>query len=217
MLKCNKCNVKYNGNLKYCPLCQNKLMGTATNSVFPIIKKKKDSILNKIFMFVSLIVGIIFSFIEYVITHKLEISKFVILGLITNYILIKFILNNYKNVLKMINKYFIVILFILFMWYLVTKYILITTYLIPILCLIIFAFNTIIMIILKDDYVIKYTKTILLDCLIGLIPLILVNFGLSECKILSYVCVIFDLIIFIGLIIFYRDYIIEELKKIFNC
>lgn len=157
-----------------------------------------------------------FAFTEYVISKSFYINKFVVLGLVTNYILVKFILKNYKDVLKMMNKYFLIILILFFTWFLATKSLIITTYLIPILCIIIFVFNSITMLVLKNPYIIKFVKTILLDCLIGLIPLILVVFKLTTFEILSYICAILVLLAFVGLLIFCKEDIIEEFKKVFN-
>lgn len=216
MSKCKKCNIEYNGNLDLCPLCQTELVGEKSESVFPKLKNTKETILYKILLFVSFSIGVLFAFTEYMISKELTISKFIVLGLLTNYVLVKFILKNYKDVLKMMNKYFWIILILFFAWYFVTKSLIITTYLIPILCLVIFAFNSITMLVLKDDYIMKFSKTILLDCVIGLIPLLLVFLKLSTFPLLSYICGVLDLLIFTGLIIFCKDNIINELKKIFN-
>ena len=70
-------------------------------------------------------------------------------------------------------------------------------------------------VVLKISYIIKFVKTILLDCLIGLITLILV-FKLTTFEILSYICTILGLLVFIGLLIFCKEDIIEEFKKVFN-
>ena len=216
MKKCKKCNIEYNGNLELCPLCQTELIGKKCESVFPRLKNTKETLLYKILLFVSFSIAILFAFTEYMISKELTISKFIVLGLLTNYVLVKFILKNYKDVLKMMNKYFWIILILFFAWYFVTKSLIITTYLIPILCLVIFAFNSITMLVLKDNYIIKFAKTILLDCVIGLIPLLLVYLKLSTFPVLSYICAILDLLVFTGLIIFCKDNIINELKKIFN-
>ena len=216
MRKCNKCKIDYNGNLNYCPLCQNTLKGTKSESVFPKLKEARKPLLYKLLLFISFAIGVLFSFFEYMITSNLKISKCVWLGLITNYILLKFIFKNYKDILKMMNKYFWVILFILIIWFLIIRSLFITTYLIPILCLIMFIFNSITMIVLKDNYLIKFGKTIVLDCIIGFIPLLLVYLNLSTFKLLSYCCAVIDFLMLTGLIIFCKDNIIEELKKIFN-
>ena len=147
---------------------------------------------------------------------SLYITKYVIFGLITNYVLIKFIHNNYKNVLKMMNGYFFVLIILFLLWFWITKSLIITTYLVPVLCIIIFIFNSITLLVLKDSYLIKFVKTILSDCLVGLIPLLLVYFKLTTFDLLSYICVLLDIIVFIGLLIFCKDNVIEEIKKIFN-
>ena len=216
MHRCKKSDIKFNGDLKYCPLCQAELEGRKSENVFPVIKKEKKGLLHKVLLFISLSIAILFSFIEYNITQAFSISKFVWLGLITNYILIRFILKNYKNPIKMMNKYFWIILILFFIWFFVIRNLIITTYLIPILCFIIFAFNSITIIVLRDNYIIKFGKTIILDCFIGLIPLLLVFLNLSTFELLSYICAVVDLLIFLGLIIFCRDNILEEFKKIFN-
>ena len=216
MKKCSKCMIEFNGNLKICPLCQSELYGNNTNSVFPKLNYKKNKLLYKILLFVSFCIGILFAFIEYNIHSSLYITKYVIFGLITNYVLIKFIHNNYKNVLKMMNGYFFVLIILFLLWFWITKSLIITTYLVPVLCIIIFIFNSITLLVLKDSYLIKFVKTILLDCLVGLIPLLLVYLKLTTFDLLSYICVLLDIIVFIGLLIFCKDNVIEEIKKIFN-
>ena len=212
MLKCKKCNIEYNGNLKYCPLCQAELTGTVSESVFPKLKKEKKGLLYKILLYVSLFSGILFTFIEYTVSKSFYISKFVWLGLITNYILIRILLENYKNPLKILSRYFLIILIVFFVLYFIIKKLFITTYLIPILCLVIFVFNSITMMVLKDNYI----KTIILNFFIGVIPLLLVYFKLSTFELLSYIFVVVHLLIFLGLIIFYHNNILEELKKLFS-
>ncbi len=216
MKKCSKCMIEFNGNLKICPLCQSELYGNNTNSVFPKLNYKKNKLLYKILLFVSFCIGILFAFIEYNMHSSLYITKYVIFGLITNYVLIKFIHNNYKNVLKMMNGYFFVLIILFLLWFWITKSLIITTYLVPVLCIIIFIFNSITLLVLKDSYLIKFVKTILSDCLVGLIPLLLVYFKLTTFDLLSYICVLLDIIVFIGLLIFCKDNVIEEIKKIFN-
>lgn len=216
MKKCSKCMIEFNGNLKICPLCQSELYGNNTNSVFPKLNYKKNKLLYKILLFVSFCIGILFAFIEYNMHSSLYITKYVIFGLITNYVLIKFIHNNYKNVLKMMNGYFFVLIILFLLWFWITKSLIITTYLVPVLCIIIFIFNSITLLVLKDSYLIKFVKTILLDCLVGLIPLLLVYLKLTTFDLLSYICVLLDIIVFIGLLIFCKDNVIEEIKKIFN-
>lgn len=217
MKKCNKCNIEFNGNIKYCPLCQNKLTNFSSPNVFPPnIKRQKDTILFKILLFVSIVMSIISIFLEYIITKKFNYSFFVTFGLITNMILLLFILENYQNVLKMMAKYFYVILTLLFIWYFATKNLIITTFIIPGLCIVIYLFNGITMIVLKNYYITKYTGIILFDAIIGLIPMLLVFLNLTTINILAYICFMLDIFIFLALIIFCKQKIFNELKKMFS-
>ena len=216
MKRCSKCKISYNGNLKRCPLCQAELSGKNSVGVFPKIKTKKENLLNKILLFTSIAVAITFSFVEYNIHKQLTISKYVSLSLFTCYILVIYIIKKYKNILKIMNKYFIIILILTFLWFFITKSLIITSYIIPILCIIILIYNSITMLVLKDSYIIKFLKIILIDSLIGLIPWILTLLSLITHNILSNICLLLDILILIGLLIFCKENVIEEFKKLFN-
>ena len=217
MRKCTKCNIDFNGDIKYCPLCQNKLAGTPSASVFPKnIKRQKDTILFKILFFVTTVFCISSIFMEYVLTKKLEYSIFAVLALITNLILLFFILKNYQNVVKIMTKYFIFILASLLIWFFMTKSLTITTYVIPGLCILIFLFNSIAMLVFKNYYIDKYSGVILVDAIIGLIPMVFVLLNLTVFNIPAYICLLLDIFIFLALIIFCKDRILSEFKKLFS-
>lgn len=213
MRKCNKCQISYTGNIERCPLCQGKLTGEKEASPFPQIHDHKKKILYKILLFTAVSIGIVFAFLEYLIHKEFTITKYAVLGLFTIYTLAIVIIRKYKNILKMMNKYFIIILILLFAWFLLTKSLIITTYIIPIFCMAILIFNSITMLVLKDTYIDKFLGIILLDCLIGLIPALFNLFNLTTNNILTYTCSLLDILIFIGLIIFCYDKILEELTR----
>lgn len=213
MRKCNKCKISYTGNINRCPLCQGKLIGEKEESPFPKIHEHKTTVLHKILLFTTISIGVIFAFLEYLIHKDFIITKYAVFGLLTIYILVIAVIKKYKNILKMMNRYFIIILILVFLWFLITKSLIITTYIIPILCIVILIFNNITMLVLKDSYIDKFLNVILLDCLIGFIPALLMFLNLVTSVILTYTCLLLDILIFIGLIIFCYDKIIEELTK----
>lgn len=216
MKKCKNCNIEISGSQERCPLCNQELKGKNSNSVFPKINLQKENVLKKILLLVSLTVAILSLFLEFYTAKRIFISKFIVFGLITNYILIVFILNNYKNILKKTNKYFVTIILLLIGWYFITKSLIITTYFIPILCIVIYGFNSIIMLVYKDSYVFQYIKTMVLDSIIGIVPLIFFLLNLTTTNLPSFISLIINAIIFLGLLIFCFDKVIEELKKTFN-
>ncbi len=217
MKKCNSCNIKFNINDKYCPLCQNILIGSSNEVLFPQnIRLKTNSILLKIMLFISIVTILISGFIEFMAVENFKITSYITFGLLTNYIVIYFILKSYKNIYKMLGKYGFVIILLLIMWYLVTKWKVIPNYIIPIVCMLELIFNFILCITLKRNYLIKYSGQLVMNIFLLLLPIIFVKLNLTTFDILSYICCLCAIISISGLLIFFFDDIKEELSKIFN-
>ena len=216
MKKCNSCNINFNTNTKLCPLCQNKLYGS-NSSIYPKnIRKKTYSLILKFVIFISLVAAIISSFIELYIYNKITYNIYVYLGLITNYMIIYFILRNSKNIFKMFFKYGMLLIFLTFLWYYFTKVKFIVNYIVPSIGLVELIFSLIVSIIIKKNYFIKYSNLILTNLFILFIPIFLVLFNITTNNLMSYICFISALITILGLFIFCFDDIKEEILKIFN-
>lgn len=217
MKKCNSCNIEFNTIEKLCPLCQNKLSGESKNIVFPKnIRLNTNTLILKILLFSSVVICILSSFLELYVMGVLKYNIYVYLGFITNYCVIYFILKNSKNILGMIERYGIVLITFTLIWYFVTKSHIITNYIIPSIALFELVFNLIIGIILRKNYLIKYSGLILVNIILLILPVLLVLFGLTTNNLMSYICLTFALITISGLLIFFLDDIKEELSKIFN-
>lgn len=214
MKKCLKCKLDISGYLKECPLCQSKLEGNGNKSVFPNnIKRKKDDILFKILIFLSFVISSLTIFIEYYLFNDINWSLLIILGLITAVVSIYFVIINFGNIIKMISKYFILLLILSFIWFIATDNLIITTYIIPIICITMLAFNSIILSFLKDYYKNQYISTLFTDIIIGFIPLLLMIFGLTKSNIITHLCIVVDTIIILSLFIFCRRELLDEMKK----
>ena len=216
MKKCNSCNIKFNTTEKISPLCQNKLVGDA-EGVFPINYKYKGTLLiNKILLFLSISIFIICAFIDQQLNAQLTWSVAVGLAIITNFIIVNSILRSYKDTIGMLGKYGLVLMLILFIWYFYTNNTIITNYLIPILCLIEQGLAIIIGAIMRNTYIFRYLKIILINTLLSLVPILLVMFDLVTYNLLAYISGIISIITLIGLIIFYFEDLKDELSRIFN-
>jgi len=217
MKKCNSCNIEFNTNEKLCPLCQNFLIGETTDlNLAPNIRYKTNSIILKIILFISIVAFLICSFIELNISSRLSWSIYVILGLITNFIIIYLILKNFQNIYKVFLRYGFIIVLLLIMWYLYTKTTIITNYIIPIICLLEMFLNIIVGTLLRKNYIVKYSNQIIMNIFLCLVPIVLVALKFTTNNILSYICSLCSVITIIGLLIFFYDDIKEELNKIFN-
>lgn len=214
MKRCTKCKIDISGNIEECPLCQSRLEGEMTGSVFASnIRREKDGLLLKILIFISIIICIGTVYIEYLLSHDINWSLLIILGLITAVVSIYFIIINVGNVVKMISKYFILLLILSFIWFIATSNLIITTYIIPILCITMLAFNSIVLSLLKNYYKSQFISTIITDILICFIPVLLIVFNLTTTNLFANICIITNTIIVLTLFVFCRKELFEELEK----
>lgn len=217
MKKCNSCNIEFSTSSNLCPLCQNILTGECNNLMFPSnIRYKTNSLILKIVLFSSICIFLISALIEILLTNNLIYSSYVGLGLITNYVIMYFILKNYHNIYRMFAKYGLIIISLSIIWYLVIKSPIITNYIIPAVCIVQLLFNFILALILRKNYFIKYSNHIFMNILLLILPIIFVGLNLTTNNIMSYICSLLSIISICGLLIFFYDDIKEELSKIFN-
>lgn len=217
MKKCNSCNISFNTGEKLCPLCQNILLGECDDLSFPSnVRLKSSSLILKILLFVSITLFLIFSFFENILFDKFDISLYVGLGFVTNYIIIYFILKNYQKIYKMFFKYGLIVVMLLLMWYFVIKSPIITNYIIPAVCMFELLLNLIVGIVFRKNYLIKYSGHILVNLILLFFPIILVGLGFTTNNFMAYLCSLFAIISIVGLLIFFFDDIRDELCKIFN-
>lgn len=217
MKKCNKCNISYNIDDKYCPLCNNILTGNCEDTIFP-----KDnyyitrSLLLKTILMVSILIMIISLITEIYFMKKISLSLLIGGFLIANYILIYYVLKNFDNILELIGKNGVLINILLIVLFLYTKDKTITNYIIPLLCIFELIFNLVAFLILRKKYIFNYLKLFLLNICLLFIPLLLDILKWSTYKYFSYLCFVFGLVSLGTILIFYYDELWEELKKIFN-
>lgn len=213
MKKCNSCNIEFNIESNICPLCQNELIGNNSEVTFPKnVWLKTNSLILKIILFITLVTIILIGFI----TKNIKITLIVSLGLFSNYVIVYFILKNYKNIYRMLGKYGLLIIVLLILWYILTKSKIITNYIIPSVCLLELLINLIIGIILRKNYLVKYSEQILLNIMLLFVPTLLVKLNLTTNNILAHICTICSIITILYFLIFFFEDIKYELKKIFN-
>ena len=216
MSKCIKCKIDVNGKHKHCPFCDAELTGNFTEDVYPQIKRERKSIINKLVIFISLLIAMVSLFTEYYVNHNFKVSKYVIFGLLTHYLVVRYILKRYSHILVKINRQFFLIMMLFIMWYFITKASMIPTYFIPILSLVIGLINAVILLIYGKKFVSKFGGIILFNTFIGFIPTIFALAGACSINIISYVSTLFYIIIFTGVFIFYKKNMLDTIEKTFN-
>ena len=217
MKKCNSCNIEFNTSSKYCPLCQNILTGDAEDVMFPInIRYRTNTLILKILLFASIVILLTFGFVELMVSKTINISWYIGMGLLTNYIVIYFILKNHQNIFRLLSKYGFLLIFLLLIWYIFIGSKIITNYIIPSVCIFELLFNFIVGIILRKNYLVKYSDQILMNIFLLLLPMILVVLKQTTNNIMPYICCLLSIISLVGLFIFFFDAIKEEFRKVFN-
>ena len=216
MKKCNSCNIEYNTVEKICPLCQNKLEGEC-DLVYPTLKRKKNNLFLRITLFVSFVLAIFCLFIDYNINKHITWSAYVILGLISNFLISKAIVNSFRrDIANVFLKYGIVLIMLSFIWYFYTRSDIIVNYIIPILCIIEIISSNILAIIYRFKYQEDNVKILLIDILLSTIPGFLELFKLTTVDLFSNLALLIALINIIGLIIFDFRGLRRELQMIFH-
>ena len=217
MKKCRSCNIEFNTNEKRCPLCQNELEGEPDEQLFPKnVRYETNSLILNIVLLASIVAFLVIGFLDILVIKNIKLMGYVSLGLLTNLVVIYFILKSYQNIYKILGRYGFLLIILLLIWYFYTKSPVITNYIIPSVCFFELAFNMIVGVILRRNYMIKYSSQIMMSIFLLLIPIVLVALKMTTDNILSYICVLLSIISTIGLLIFFFDDVKEELGKIFN-
>ena len=93
MKKCRSCNIEFNTNEKRCPLCQNELEGEPDEQLFPKnVRYETNSLILKIVLFASIVAFLVIGFLDILVIKNIKLMGYVSLGLLTNLVVIYFIL-----------------------------------------------------------------------------------------------------------------------------
>ncbi|MGI6730771.1 MAG: DUF6320 domain-containing protein [Anaerovoracaceae bacterium] len=216
MQYCNHCRVSIRGNKDRCPLCKNVIAPGVKNSaeIYPKIPLEYERYLViRILIFIT-IVTIVVSFAVYrLIPSNINWPIFVLLGLLSMWLSIAFVLRKRHNLTK--NMMWLVLLAsalsVLWDWRIGWKGWSLE-YVIPTVCVavIVAMYITAKVMKLSDR---DYTVYFLLGGLFGIIPVIFIIFEWVNVLYPSIICVSVSIIFLSALVIFQGDSIKSELKK----
>ena len=216
MKHCNKCNVSINTDEKYCPLCQAKLEGKSS-SVYPTLKSKKIDIVLRFILFFSLVAIFINCYIDFCVNNKLTYSLFVLLGVLSFYILIRYIFKSvHKDLLGVFYNIMLIIIILLFVWFGFTKSSIIASIIIPSIVIFDLLLSTILALILRKNYIRKYIHVIFMNILLSFVPVILVLTKVSSDLIISHIAFGFAMVTVLYLIVFDFNQLKDEVLKMFH-
>ena len=216
-MRCKRCNANISGKNKTCPLCQNQMIddGQNSNSVFPVIKigSKKEK------LFINIITLFLFSsstlcvMLNITITSDVLWSPFVVAGAACLWVSLMLALKSRRHLPRAIFWEVLLIAVLAGIWDASTGfYGWSIAYVIPILFSGAIVMIRILASILKmaiNDYIVY----LIINGILGIIPLIFILTDILPVVIPSMICVSISLISLGILFIFDRRDLIEELQR----
>ncbi len=217
MKHCDKCRVEFTGDLDYCPLCQAKLSGEATPAVFPKNEVKKSGVVAlAVLAFTTGACLLAMVFFGYLLSLPGDIVLSVCLALVVNYLFVRNILMHSPDFLRVVVRYFLILLAIAAVWFLITHNLFVTTFVIPGICLVALVFDTVLVSVFRGTFVSGYAKYLVFDVVLGLAPLALVALGLTTWNVLALTSALAASIFALGILVFMRKQLTEEVQKLFT-
>lgn len=217
MKRCDKCAVDFSGDLDVCPLCQTELTGKAEPSVYPRNEIKQSGVIAlKVLAFATGACLLLMVFFGNLFSLPGDIVLSVCIALLANYLFVRNILMHTTDFLRMVVRYFLVLLAIAAVWFLVTRNLAVTTFVIPGICLVALVFDTILLAVFRGTFVSGYAKYLLFDVLLGLAPLALVALGLTTWNVLANISALTASVFLLGLLVFTRKQLVDEIRKLFS-
>ncbi|MEG0016352.1 MAG: DUF6320 domain-containing protein [Gordonibacter sp.] len=217
MKRCDKCHVEFTGDLDRCPLCQAKLSGEAEPAVFPQNEVKKSGVVAlAVLAFATGACLLIVVFLGYLLALPGDIVLSVCLALVVNYLFVRNILMHSPDFLRVVVRYFLILLAIAAVWFLVTHNLLVTTFVIPGICLVALVFDTVLVAVFRGTFVSGYAKYLVFDVVVGLAPLALVALGLTTWNVLALTRALAASVFALGILVFMRKQLVDEVRKLFS-
>ena len=217
MKRCEKCGVQFSGDLDRCPLCQAELSGDASPAVFPRNEvRKSGAIALAVLAFATGACLLVMLFLGHLLQLPGDIVVTVCVGLAVNYLFVRNILTHSPDFLRVVVRYFLVLLGIAAVWFAVSQNLIITTFVIPSICLVALVFDTVLIAVFKGTFVSGYAKYLLFDVLLGLTPLVLVALNLTVWNVLAYVSALTASVFLLALLVFTRKQLLAEMRKLFS-
>ncbi|MEA5019555.1 MAG: DUF6320 domain-containing protein [Gordonibacter sp.] len=217
MRRCGKCRVEFTGDLDYCPLCQAKLTGEAEPAVFPKNEVKKSGIMAlAVLAFTTGVCLMVMVFLGYLLSLPGDIVLSVCLALVVNYLFVRNILIHSPDFLRVVVRYFLILLAIAAVWFLVTHNLFVTTFVIPGICLVALVFDTVLVAVFQGTFISGYAKYLVFDVVLGLAPLALIALGLTTWNVLALTSALAASVFALGILVFMRRQLIDEVQKLFT-
>ncbi|MBS5450334.1 MAG: reverse gyrase [Coriobacteriia bacterium] len=216
MRRCDKCGIDVAGDLDLCPLCQARLSGEPSRAPFPRNQVRRSGAMAlRVLAFVTGLGVLALIFLGLMLHLPGGIVATGCVALLVNYAFVRHMLMHTPDFLRLVVRYFLILLLLAFVWFALTGNLVVTTYVIPSICLLALVFDAVLVCVFRGTFVSGYAKYLLFDVVLGICPLALVATGLTTWDILAYVSALVACVLLLALVVFMHERLVAELRKLF--
>lgn len=214
---CDRCGVSFTGELDRCPLCQAELAGDAEPSAFPRNEvKRSETTALRVLAFATGTGILAMLFVGHIFSLYSEIVFGACLALLTNYLFVRHILSHAPDFLRLVVRYFLVLLGVAALWFALTGNPIVTTWVIPCICLAALITDAVLLCVFRSTFFVRYAKYLLFNVVFGLVPLALVALGLTTWDLPSFLSAFVACVLLLGIVVFMRERLVQEVRKLFT-
>lgn len=171
-MRCSLCGIDVSGRHSSCPLCGSPLSGTPIPSPFPPnslgkTSRKAQMVLGAITLCLVIVSALLCTLLR----APIGIMVSVAVALTVNYLFVRNIILHSPSVFRSVVRYFLVIIALAYIWYAATGDQNAIDFIIPGISITSLVFDSMLIILLSRQFTGAYSKYILFNIAIGLIPL----------------------------------------------
>ena len=154
MKRCERCGIDLTGDLDLCPLCQGPLTGTASPAAFPGNEVHRSGTMAlRVLAFATGVGVLAMVFAGFLFGLSSDVVLAVCLALLTNFVFVRHFLAHAPDFLRLVVRYFLVLLAAAALWYLVGRNPVVTTYVIPAICLVALVTDAVLVCVFRGTFV----------------------------------------------------------------
>ena len=218
MKHCDACRIDFTGDMARCPFCQNELVGNSSPAVFPAqpVYLRPRRLAVQILTFIAGAALLLHGFFGYLFSWPVPIVAASAAAVVVSVLFINNAILHAPKPLRLVFRYCYVMLAIALIWFAATRSTVVTMFVIPIICLASFAFDVILLIVLRNTVISQYAKYLAFDIVSGLLTLTFIPLGWAPWDILVLVSGLTALLLLLGLLVFAHRQLFAEFRKQFS-
>lgn len=217
MRRCDSCGVTFSGDLPRCPLCGRPLAGDPVPAAFPVNEVHRTSKLARRLLAAATLTCISAAIIGGIALRAPVPGIIAICAAFAiTYLFLRNIMVHTPDFLRIVERYFLLLLGVAALWFAGTGSLTVATYVIPLISTSAILFNTVLLAAYRSAFVSGYAKYLLYNLVLGLAPLVFVFLGLATWPVPACINAAAAVILGILLAALARKQSAEEARKLFS-